>query len=725
MKYNTDEITTTITTMLDAAIEANRREEKERVRAIKYYDGETPDLKSDTGRSSAVSKDVRAAMIKIMPSIMRTFFGSDIFAKFLPVSPEDENTYKQATDYFNRVIMTESDVEKAIHAAIFDGLLLKTGILKAYIDERKDVRIVSYTNLDDEQMLDLLEEDGVELIEHTEKEETDENVLAVIGDAKLHDCKIRKVITTNAPSLMCVAPENFLMYPNFDTIEGCPLTGDKQVISRSDLVSRGYKRSQVEELAGYMVDETDEDDARDGEDEIDRTLSDLDGVNEMVEIYELYVRLDLDDDGIAELYKVVMGSDIADKKSILDIEEFDEPPYADVTPELEAHQFKGHSMFEDTDDIQKIKTALLRAQLDNIYSRNNQQPFYDPSAVSDPKALYDRDFSMPIKLKKGANAQQAIQFRETPYVGDAAFNMLGYLDREAEGRTGVTDASAGLDPDALTNTTATVANMIDSKGVAQAEMKIRSMARGGIRKAYRMLMRLAIQHQDRPRQVRIKDEWVSYDPRTWNSEMDCVVNIGMGAGSRERDLQALMMILSQQKEIVREYGFDTPMLKPHQLYNTLSQIIEAAGLPSAEPYFTEPKEGEIEELQAKKAEQPSPEDQKLERDIQLEQVKVQGKMAIEGQKLQATAQLEETRVGQAAAKEQSQMQADLIVSQQELAADTEQRAQQIEADAVRDERKLAFEREKLEAQIEMHRQKMDLQTDLHILKSPNPTIEQV
>lgn len=705
MKYTKDEITHTITGMLDRALDASHNEKDDRVRALRYYDGEVPDLEAEEGRSSAVSKDVRAAMIKIMPSVMRTFFGSDIFAKFTPVAPEDEPGDKQATDYFNRVIMTEGDVETAVHAAIFDGLLLKTGILKAYIDERQDVRIASYSNLDDEQFLALLLEDGVELTEHHEHEETDENVLAIAPDAKRHDCKIRKIMRQNVPKLACVAPEDFLMFPGYDTIEDCPLVGERQTPSRSDLVARGYDRDIVDELASYTIDETDEDDAR-NEDDFLSISSDLDGVNETVEIYELYVRLDLDDDGIAELHKVVVGGNISDRNIILDIEEFDMAPYADVTPELEAHQFKGHSMFEDTDDIQKIKTALLRSILDNTYDRNNQQPMYDPSAVDDVAALYNREFGKPIKLKPNANAQQAIQYREVPYVGDAAVNMLTYMGAEAEQRTGVTDASAGLDPDALTNTTATVANLIDSKGVAQAEMKIRSMARGGIRKAYKMLLRLAIQHQDRPRTVRIKGEWVNYDPRTWNMEMDCIVNVGMGAGSRERDLQALIMILSQQKEIIAQYGVDSPLLKPIQVYNTLAQIVEAAGLPSAEPYFTEPSDEDIQKAMEAKAAEPSPEDKKL-----------QAQMQMEDKKLQTQAQLEQMKAQAAQSRERAQMDADLQVRQQDQQLDTEARAQELEVKAYHDAERLRFEREKLDAEIAMHQDKLDQQIALASLSA--------
>lgn len=706
MKYEKSEITNTITDMLDQAIQACDDDQELRVKTLQYYDGQVPDLPTSIGRSAVVSKDVRATIIKLMPSVMRTFFGSDVFAKFIPVAPEDEPGDKQATQYFNRVTMTESDVEKAVHGAIFDALAHGTGILKSFIDEREEVKFYSYTDLSDSQFFQLINEEGMEIVEHTEHEETDQYVLEIFEDARRHDCKLRKTMKKNVPELACVAPENFLMTPGYDCIEKAPLTGDRQRVTRSDLVARGYDREMVADLAAFepSSNSSAEDDARNMG--FLRTTSDLDGVNEEVEIYELYVRLDLDDDGIAEMHRVVMAADIADHNSILEIEEFDDAPYHAVTAELEAHQFKGHSLFEDTDDVQRVKTALMRAILDNIYWQNEQQPMFDPNAVEDVDALYNPEFRKPIKLKPGANAQQAVQFRQVPALGADAFNLMNYMDEVAKERTGVTDASGGLDPDQLSKMTATATNLANTVGTAQAEMKIRTMARGGIRQAYRALHRLSVQHQDRSRTVLIKGEWVDFDPRTWNSEMDCVVNIGMGAGSRERDLQALMMILAQQKEIIAAYGVDSPILKPAQIYNTLAQIVEAAGLPSAEPYFTEPNQGEVEEAMAKKAAEPSPEEKKMQMQGQMEAQKLQGQLQIAQQKVQGQMQIEQARLQSRAQIEQEQMHADMQVRAQDQALDTEARAQELEIADLHNQEKLAVEREKIDAEILIHREKL-------------------
>ena len=71
-----------------------------RVRALEYYRGEMRDLPAPEGRSSAVSKDVRAAVAKLMPSLMRTFAGGDKVVEYVPRTPQDEAFAAQATDYY-------------------------------------------------------------------------------------------------------------------------------------------------------------------------------------------------------------------------------------------------------------------------------------------------------------------------------------------------------------------------------------------------------------------------------------------------------------------------------------------------------------------------------------------------------------------------------------------------------------------------------------------------
>jgi hypothetical protein len=132
--------------------------------------------------------------------------------------------------------------------------------------------------------------------------------------------------------------------------------------------------------------------------------------------------------------------------------------------------------------------------------------------------------------------------------------MMDKADATIVDRTGISSASAGLDPMALQNVTAAGVNMVSDAASAQAWCMVREMARGGIRRAFKGLLKLTIQHQDKPRTVRMNDKWVDIDPRPWNADMDCEVNVGLGTGTRERDMQALMIVSGIQEKVLAAYG---------------------------------------------------------------------------------------------------------------------------------------------------------------------------
>ena len=377
--------------------------------------------------------------------------------------------------------------------------------------------------------------------------------------------------------------------------------------------------------------------------------------------------------------------------------------------ERQPGQFEGRSLFDDLKPVMRIKTAVLRSTMDNIYATLNRRVAYQSQAVENPEVLTNGKFGAPIELKPGYKLSDAVDWEEIPFTAEKSFAMLEYWDRVATDRTGITDASGGLEADDVNGTSATAANLLSERGIAQADMMVRTIAQGGLRKAFRGLLKLVIAHSDGPRTVRMNGEWVQYDPRVWNAEMDCEVNIGLGGGTKERDMAVLQVIYGLQKELLLAMGADNVFVKPDQLYNTLEKITETAGFPSAQPYFTSP---DPQEVQAKLDEQknaPDPEVVKIEAkgrvDAQLAQMQAQTTLQLEQAKLDIQAQSERMKAEVARDKETAQMQADLATRQQESAM-----AAQLEA------QKIGFEREKLQAEMAMKDRELQMKREIELLK---------
>ncbi|WP_269825933.1 phage portal protein [Agrobacterium salinitolerans] len=667
---------------------------KERIRAMEYFDGTMKDVPAEDGRSKVVSRDVRAAIKKVVPSVVRTILGNDKIVEYEPMKEGDEDGANQATDFVNFVVFPESGGRAAVEDAISDALKLRNGIIKWWCDKRIHVCYSTHSGLDDMSFAQLVESDEVEVLEHTAREETVETPEGNIP-ILVHDVRIKRMSEERRNKLGAIPLENWLIHPDAIGIEDAPLCGENTRLRRSDLVAMGYDRELVDALPlvgnGDLEQDEEEDTRR--RDVFQRDEIQAKAMQE-IEYYDLLVRVDYDNDGIAELRRIVFAGGLT-SKSLLENEPWDEPNYADIVAERRPHQWEGTSVTDDVAEIQKIKTVLLRQTIDNLYWQNNPQPTVQEGVIVNPESVLAPQFGLPIRFKQGTDVRTALGYNIVPFVADKSFAMLDYLDGEVTDRTGISDASSGMAPDALQNMTAKASAMIEQAGIGQTEMMVRTIAEG-LKRVFKGLLKLTIQHQDKPRTIRLRNEWVTVDPKTWNADMDATVNTGLGAGTRERDMMMMGLIIGLQEKLLAAFGPDNPYVSPDNLYNGIAKQAEAAGLKSPDLYFTKPDAEEVKQKIAASQNQPSPEQVKAEAQMKLEQMKAQLQMQLEDKKMQADA-----------SKENAQMQADLQVKMAELEKETEARRQELIIDQQKEAARLEFEREKLATEIMLERERMD------------------
>jgi hypothetical protein len=140
-----------------------------REKALDYFEGRMPDLPSQAGRSSVVSRDVADVHGLVMPGLLRVFLATDTVAIFEPRQQRDEKFAKQATDYVNYLTLRECDGYRQLRAAISDALLLGNGVLKHWWDPTKEYTTEDFTGLSDDAYTQLVADDEVEeVLEHSE-----------------------------------------------------------------------------------------------------------------------------------------------------------------------------------------------------------------------------------------------------------------------------------------------------------------------------------------------------------------------------------------------------------------------------------------------------------------------------------------------------------------------------------------------------------------------------
>ena len=171
----------------------------------------------------------------------------------------------------------------------------------------------------------------------------------------------------------------------------------------------------------------------------------------------------------------------------LDVIEEDEIPFAAMTPVIVTHRFFGRSIADLVMDIQRIKTELLRALLDNAYLANNPRTEV-PESHATETTLDDLLVSRPGGIVR-TKLPGGLSVIAHPDVGGHVFPLLQYQDATREWRTGVSRQGQGVDPNVLQNQVATIANQMFNAAQAKMKMIARIFAETGIRDCSRCCTR--------------------------------------------------------------------------------------------------------------------------------------------------------------------------------------------------------------------------------------------
>jgi hypothetical protein len=181
--------------------------------------------------------------------------------------------------------------------------------------------------------------------------------------------------------------------------------------------------------------------------------------------------------------------------------------------------------------------------------------------------------------------------------------MMEYLDASMAKRTGVSDMQQGLDPNVLQNVSATAVAAMTQQSAGKLELMARIFAETGVKSLFKGILQLLCKYQNQPRTVRMRGQWVNYDPREWSNQYDVTINVGLGNGNRQEQIAMLQMILAKQEEIIGKYGANNPLVTVTQYRKTLGRMIEMAGFKDTTAFINEITP-EVEQQIAQAASQP-------------------------------------------------------------------------------------------------------------------------
>jgi len=581
----------------------------QRKKSLEYYMGEPLGTEID-GRSQVVSTDVADTVETILPNLLKIFTASDQTVKCEPQKAEDVALAEQATNYINYIFNKDNPGFSILYTWFKDALIEKNGIVKVYWDESERVEQETYENLNDQEYQILINNDDVEVVEEESfvdekaKEQLEQikalaeaqgQVMEDIPTPKLHNCIIKRTSSSGKVKIENIPPEEFLIQKSAKSIEDADFVAHRVLKTRSDLIQMGFDRDIVDDLpTENTVTMNDERLARFAD--IDESpLHDApDESTQDIEIYECYVKIDMDGDGISELRKVIVAGGNAN--TILENMPCDFIPFCSLTPVPMPHRFYGRSVSELVEDVQLVKSTVMRQLLDNMYLTNNNRVAIMDGMVNLDDLLTSRPGGV-VRTKQPPS--QVMLPMQNQTISQQAFPLLEYLDTVRETRTGVTRYSQGLDADSL-NKTATGVNTLMSQSQMRMELIARVFAETGIKDLFRRIFELTVKYQNKERIVELNNKFVPVSPTEWKNRCNISINVGLGAGSKDQQIVMLNNILQKQLQAFQLQGNkEYPMVTLKNIYNSLAKIIEEAGLKNVENYFVNPDEG-------KQLVQPSP-----------------------------------------------------------------------------------------------------------------------
>lgn len=557
--------------------------------ALEYYLG-MPFGDEEEGHSALISTDVQDVVEADMPSLVRTFLGSSNIMKFeaLSENPEDIQEAEEKTKYVNWLVRKQPESFATLHGWMKNAEIQKISVLKYFIEDTLKTTEHTYENINEFELAALeesLEDEDVKKIEIVESVERDGSI----------EFDVTFKVTRGQQKLQIVGvpPESFRVSRLSTCLEDAELVGDDEILTRGELLSQGFERKLINKLTrvggvGTNSNQTTQaqsnlKDIRFHEEDGDTDNSDgneiTDWASEEVSIQNMYVKIDFDDDGIAERRYIRKSNNV-----LLVNEPFPHVPYASLSAILMPHKLIGRSRAELVMETQRSKSVMLRGLADNTYATNN------PRIAANEDVNYDDLLTFQlngiVRTKGSSNPGQSIFPLLIPFVGDKILLTLNYMDQQRANRTGALATSQGLNADDLNQETATRFNGIEATGKEKVELVARVFAETGFKKLFEGVAWTVSRFQNTEVEFKILGKALSVKPGDWKFEHHAISEVGLAISDNEESVATLTAVSQDQLQLK---AAGSPLVDDVKIFNVRERLIKATGLGNIVDFYNNPE----------------------------------------------------------------------------------------------------------------------------------------
>jgi len=587
--------------LTDSAVFCDSELSQSRAEATLYWLGK-PFGNEEEGRSQVIETVLRDCVVAIKPALMEIAFGNERAVEYVPDRPENVAAAEQATDYAQWVFAEDNPGFRIVDSVLTDAFVRKIGVVKAWWDRSETIESYTFEHLTDDEIAVLAGDPDVTITSQTpigpapppEAPPPPSPPPGPPGGAPtappqppapiqmMYRVEATRKTNDGRLAIMALPPEEFLFDREARNLHDALLIAHRRNITRGEGLALGISPEDLDQYGG--------DDAilRYNEEEVARRevidagvyrTPDMGEANQKVLYVEAYVKVDYDGDGVSELRRVCC---LGPNYHVISNDPAAYRPFAYWTPLPEPHVMVGQSFYDILAPLQLSISAMRRAMNDSAAASINPRIGYVAGQVSTQDVL-NTEIGAPIRMA----APGMVQPITVPFMGEMMMPMIENMYEVVERRTGISRGALGIDADALQSTEANAAQAAVQGSQQQQKMYARTFAEDFLKPLFKIIRKILAEEQPRARVMRLRGQWVTVDPRVWDTDMDVTVNVGLGYADTAKKMAALTQVYTEQKDIISQLGMANPVVPVGKLLNTVDDFMKLAGFKDYTRYFND------------------------------------------------------------------------------------------------------------------------------------------
>lgn len=536
--------------------------------------------------SSYKSRDVFETIEKYMPYIMRPLGQSKHLIEIIPNSPEDQIQARKESRALNFMVLKSEKYYQAFHDFVKNFLIYRNAYLEVYVDKKVVV----------EMHMDLV------MPEVHERMKKDNNINILNTRERSQGIAIeyteRKIVEELV--IRCIPNERMFIDNNHDEpgLDKCKFIVHKETVTRSDLRAMGYSDDFVD--YGGQTDDAGSQDVDFSPEKLERDTFTGDYTNDEmqydeendaltpVDIWKVVALYDYDDDGYAELNRIIM----TDWK-ILDVKIINMVPYVSAAAIMIPNEHKGMSMAETIKPIESVNDNLYRRMFNNIHRAGISRKYINMDAMTHGDtldALVNSESQVVPINTWGGKITDVIYSDPVQPVSQEIASIIQMMKDTVSARSGV-NPDDEIDPATLQRSTQQTFQNASNDSKERPGLLIRNIAEIALRPLFVKVHYLLRRHPELLTIVRNGGMWENIDPSTWPERKKMMATVGMAQLNPVQLQTFLFNFFTIMKEL------PDALVNKDKIFNLLSDYLHSGGIEDASEYLIDPEN---------EAEQPPP-----------------------------------------------------------------------------------------------------------------------